>query len=49
MYGAEMLVEQIGAMKRDSGEKLHYNNVQDVVHNFIIFLFCESERTLCHC
>jgi len=48
--GAEMLVDQIntlvGRMKRDLGEKVHYYEVQDAVHDFILFPFCEPERTL---
>jgi acetyl esterase/lipase len=48
--GAEILVDQITTlaerMKRDLGEKVHYYEVQDAVHDFIIFPFCEPERTL---
>jgi acetyl esterase/lipase len=47
---AEMLVDQIntlvGRMKRDLGEKVYYYEVQDAVHDFIVFPFCEPERTL---
>jgi len=48
--GAEMLVDQIntlaGRMKRDLGEKVTYYELEDAVHDFIIFPFCEPERTL---
>lgn len=47
---AEMLVDQIntlvGRMKRDLGEKVRYYEAQDAVHDFILFPFCEPERTL---
>ncbi|KAI9453158.1 alpha/beta-hydrolase [Lactarius psammicola] len=47
---AEMLVDQIntlvGRMKRDLGEKVHYYEAQDAVHDFILFPFCEPERAL---
>ena len=47
---AEMLVDQINTladrMKRDLGEKVHYYEAQDAVHDFIVFPFCEPERTL---
>ena len=47
---AEMLVDQIntlvGRMKRDLGEKVNYYEVEDAVHDFILFPFCEPERTL---
>ena len=47
---AEMLVDQINTlverMKRDLGEKVNYYEVQDAVHDFILFPFCEPERTL---
>ena len=47
---AEMLVDQINAlvrrMKRDLGEKGHYYEVEDAVHDFILFPFLEPERTL---
>jgi len=48
--GAEMLVDQIntlaGRMKRDLGEKMSYYEVEDAVHDFTTFPFCEPERTL---
>ncbi|KAH9062343.1 alpha/beta-hydrolase [Lactarius vividus] len=47
---AEMLVDQIntlvGRMKRDLGEKVHYYEARDAIHDFIMFPFCEPERTL---
>jgi hypothetical protein len=43
--GAEMLVDQINTlvecMRRDLGEKVHYYEAQDAVHDIILFLFCE--------
>jgi hypothetical protein len=33
-------------MRRDLGEKVHYYEAQDVVHDFMPFPFCEPERTL---
>ena len=48
--GAEMLVDQISTlvkrMRRDLGEKVHYYEAQDAVHDFIVLPFCEPERTL---
>lgn len=48
--GAEVLVDQINTslerMRRDSGEKVHYYEAQDVVHDFMSFPFCKPERTL---
>ena len=47
---AEMLVDQIntlvGRMKRDLGEKVRYHEARDAVHDFVLFPFCEPERTL---
>jgi acetyl esterase/lipase len=47
---AEMLVDQINTlvqrMKRDLGEKVRYYEAQDAVHDFVLFPFCEPERTL---
>lgn len=47
---AEMLVDQINTlvrrMKRDLGEKVYYYEVEDAVHDFILFPFLEPERTL---
>jgi acetyl esterase/lipase len=47
---AEMLIDQIntlvGRMKRDLGEKMRYYEAEDAVHDFILFPFCEPERTL---
>ncbi len=48
--GAEMLVDQINGlvrrMRRDLGEEVHYYEAQDAVHDFVLFPFCEPERTL---
>lgn len=33
-------------MRRDLGEKVHYYEAQDAVHDFILFPFCEPEQTL---
>ena len=49
-WGAEMLVDQINTLvertRRDLCEKVCYYEAQDAVHDFILFPFCEPERTL---
>jgi hypothetical protein len=36
----------VECMRRDLGEKVHYYEAQDAVHDFILFPFCEPEQTL---